>query len=185
MVMVMVIIFLGIDQIMQTNNEKHKAKVQSVLLFTDGLATTGITDQSNILQQMKLRIQGIKNMAVKVPSRTEPAKSKHPLVEKSSSIRHKISQLIWHTKAKGTDKNEPGSEKKTGHGLASYRKCEEQHELLHDTSLRRSTELCVGYDTVSLKLFLYSVVHTNLPLVMYDLIYLLFSVIYIFDFLQS
>jgi len=137
---------------MLTNRQKNKAKVQSVLLFTDGLATTGVTGQVNILKQMNLRIQGIKNMAVKIPPRSEPAKSKCPKVEKSSSIRHKISQLIWHTKAKGSDKNEAGSEKKTGHQLASYRKSEAQHELLHEHSahLCQSTELCVGYDAVSL-----------------------------------
>lgn len=48
------------QQIALTSKEDHRAKVQSVLLFTDGLATRGTINLAGILKEMRLiQTQGI------------------------------------------------------------------------------------------------------------------------------
>ncbi len=76
------------QQIALTAKEVNRAKVQSVLLFTDGLATRGITDHAGILKEMRLlQTQGIGS--VQMPKASDDLMSSmltHSGIRKSSVL---------------------------------------------------------------------------------------------------
>ncbi len=91
------------QQIALTAKEVNRAKVQSVLLFTDGLATRGITDHAGILKEMRLlQTQGIGS--VQMPKASDDLMSSmltHSGIRKSSVLVQRAFSWVTDQRAVG------------------------------------------------------------------------------------